>query len=107
MDVCRDLLVETHSLLSEENLGFGYRVVEEFVRYVSFAREHGAQNDSELLDDQMVQKILPKMQGGHRQRDMLDELESRFETHDLPQSAQKIRDLKTELKNLGSFQATR
>jgi len=104
---CQDLLVRVHSILAEENLAFGYRAAEEFVRYVSFARDHGTRDVSDLIDDQIVQKILPKLQGGLRQEDMLDELQTLFEDENLTRASEKIQGFKGELKELGSFQATR
>jgi len=104
---CKELLVQTHSILAKEDLAFGYRTAKEFVQYVKYADEHGNQGITDVLDSQMLQKVLPKLQGGHRQREMLDSLESHFSSQGLSRSVEMIQDLKTELDRLGSFQASR
>jgi 5-methylcytosine-specific restriction endonuclease McrBC GTP-binding regulatory subunit McrB len=104
---CREVLNRVHSILADEGLAFGYRVAEEFVRYVQFARENGGRSISSLIDDQMVQKVLPKLQGSHRQRPMLNDLEALFERRGLQRSSEQIEEMKEELSEIGSFQATR
>lgn len=61
-------LVEVHELLKTHNLHFGYRVLHEMTTYVghALARIDGDETDvaRTAFDIQLVQKVLPKMNGG-------------------------------------------
>jgi len=102
---CEGKLTEIHALLERYGLGFGYRVIEEFVRYHAFDATH-LQNASDIVTDQLlVQKVFVKLRGAERQRPLLNALEKLC--NGLPHSQKYIRDLLSDLDELGSFQAMR
>lgn len=70
-DACAPRLLDVHNLMSTHNLGFGYRVAEEAVRYHHFAAEHLQAAAIATTDDLMVQKVLVKLRGSEKQRPLL------------------------------------
>lgn len=104
-DASEHKLIEIHQIFNKHSMGFGYRVIEEFVRYHSFDSLH-LKNPSETVTDHLlIQKILVKLKGGERQRSLLNELEKACEG--LPNSQFYIRRLLSDLDEYGSFQAMR
>lgn len=104
-DASEPKLTEIHSLLERYGLGFGYRVIEEFVRYHSFDAKH-LQNPTDSVTDQLlVQKVLVKLRGAERQRPLLNALEKACEG--LPHAQKYVRRLLCDLDEFGSFQAMR
>lgn len=87
-------------ILAPFNLHFGYRVVEEIAKYVSFSREKGLLN--EALDVQIEQKVLTKLRGGPEHEKMLTDLRQVLE--DLPRSVASVERMRTELSLYESFQ---
>lgn len=102
---CESDLSAVHGLMAQHNLGFGYRVAEEFVRYHAFASGKLKGDAGAIIDDLMVQKVLTKLRGGEGQRALLTGLESRFVA--FPRSLEFIRRLIADLDEFGSFQAAR
>ncbi len=99
------LLRSIHQLMHRYGLGFGYRVIEEFVRYHVFVEQH-LQTPAETVTDQLlVQKVLIKLRGSERQRALLAELDALVA--DLPKARALIQRLLLELDEIGSFQAMR
>ncbi|MGL0787960.1 McrB family protein [Xanthomonas translucens] len=104
-DASEQKLTEIHGLLDRHNLGFGYRVIEEFVRYHAFDARH-IQNSADSVTDQLlVQKVLVKLRGSERQRPLLTALEKACEG--LPSARAYVRRLMDDLDEFGSFQAMR
>ncbi len=98
-------LTEIHRLLEQYGLGFGYRVIEEFVRYHAFDAEH-LQNPADSVTDQLlVQKVLIKLRGAERQRPLLNALDKIC--NGLPNAQKYVRRLISDLDEFGSFQAMR
>ena len=60
---CKERLIAVHGLMEEHGIGFGYRVIEEVVRYHAFALEHLGAGVDEITDDLMTQKVLVKLRG--------------------------------------------
>ena len=117
-DACTKRLVEVHGLMVKHELGFGYRVIEEVVRYHDFVLKNmGAEADEtmddpmvqvtadETMDDLMVQKVLVKLRGAEKQRELLKGLLKCLAQ--LPRSTEFIQGLIVELDEYGSFQAGR
>lgn len=98
-------LTEVHALLQQHGLGFGYRLIEEFVRYHSFNAAHVRSPTSVVTDQLLVQKVLVKLRGGERQRTLLTALEKVCEG--LPRAQAFLRKLQGDLDDFGSFQAMR
>jgi len=102
---CEERLAATHGLMAEHGLGFGYRVVDEVVRYHAFAHEKLGSSANETMDDLMVQKVLVKLRGAERQRVLLKGLLSVLKG--LPHSTSFLNRLMNDLDEFGSFQAGR
>lgn len=98
-------LTEIHLLMQKYGLGFGYRLIEEFVRYHAFDAEHLKSPSGEVTDQLLVQKVLVKLRGAERQRPLLTSLDKACEG--LPRAQAYVRKLLADLDDFGSFQAMR
>ncbi len=98
-------LTEIHDLMQKFGLGFGYRLVEEFVRYHAFDATHLGSASAEVTDQLLVQKVLVKLRGAERQRTLLTGLNKACEG--LPRAQAFIKKLLADLDDFGSFQAMR
>ncbi len=98
-------LTEIHGLMQQHGLGFGYRLIEEFVRYHAFDAQHLQNKTEEVTDQLLVQKVLVKLRGAERQRSLLNSLDKACEG--LPRAQVFIRKLLGDLDDFGSFQAMR
>jgi 5-methylcytosine-specific restriction protein B len=102
---CETHLLPARQIMATHDAGFGYRVAEEVVRYHAFAAGKLNQPPGAIIDDLMVQKVLVKLRGTEKQRDMLTGLLKTLAT--LPKSQAFLNKLVTDLDEFGSFQATR
>jgi MoxR-like ATPase len=98
-------LTAIHALMQDQGLGFGYRLIEEFVRYQAFDAAHLQNNSDTVTDQLMVQKVLIKLRGSERQRALLDKLNNACSG--LPKAQALLNRLKADLDEYGSFQAMR
>lgn len=98
-------LTEINSLMQQHNLGFGYRLIEEFVRYHAFDAEHLANAAEDVTDQLLVQKVLVKLRGAEKQRTLLTGLDKACAG--LPLAQAYVRKLLGDLDDFGSFQAMR
>lgn len=98
-------LTEIHRLMQPHGLAFGYRLIEECVRYHAFDAEHLKTPSIEVTDQLLVQKVLVKLRGAERQRSLLTSLERACQG--MPKAESYIRKLLTDLDDFGSFQAMR
>ena len=98
-------LIEVHQLMQQHGLGFGYRLIEEFVRYHAFDAKHLRNTPDNVTDDLLVQKVLVKLRGAERQRGLLNNLERACDG--LPRAKAFVRRLLNDLDEFGSFQAMR
>lgn len=106
MGACSPILEDLEAILSAGRNGFGYRVAEEFVRYHRTAMSLDEERDSrDVIDEQIVQRILTGLSGTERQRQMLEDLADRLE--DLPLSTEVVDELRSDLDEFGSFEALR
>src|SRR5690606_41728348 len=103
--VSEQKLTEVHGLMQQHGLGFGYRLIEEFVRYHAFDAQHLRNTPDEVTDQLLVQKVLVKLRGSERQRSLLNSLDQSCEG--LPRAQAFIRGLLNDLDEFGSFQAMR
>lgn len=101
----RQILVDVEALLAPHGIGFGYRVAEEFVRYVAFAKSVGTRDVPSVLDDTLVQKVLIRLRGGQRESAMLDGLATLLAPYE--KSSAHIAAMQEELRDYGAFQSTR
>jgi 5-methylcytosine-specific restriction protein B len=104
-EACEPLLRTTHALMTTHGLGFGYRCVEEFIRYYAFADQHMGGARLSTMDDLMVQKVLIKLRGAEKQRALLSGLGKALAG--MPRAQEYIAQLTSDLDEFGSFQATR
>jgi hypothetical protein len=98
-------LTEVHDLMQQYGLGFGYRLIEEFVRYQAFDATHLKSSPADVTDQLFVQKVLVKLRGTLRQRPLLTSLEKSCDG--LEHSQAFVRKLLADLDEFGSFQAMR
>lgn len=98
-------LSEIHGLMQQYGLGFGYRLIEEFLRYHAFDAAHLKSPATEVTDQLLVQKVLVKLRGTERQRPLLTSLDR--VCHGLPRAQGFVRKLLADLDDFGSFQAMR
>jgi 5-methylcytosine-specific restriction protein B len=98
-------LTEIHSLMGQYGLGFGYRLIEEFLRYHAFDALHLKSGSADVTDQLLVQKVLVKLRGAERQRELLKGLNKICDG--LPRAQGFIRKLLSDLDDFGSFQAMR
>lgn len=98
-------VTEIHGLMQQYGLGFGYRLIEEFVRYHAFDAVHLESPATDVTDQLLVQKVLVKLRGAERQRTLLTSLDKACE--DLPRAQAFVRRLLADLDDFGSFQAMR
>jgi len=102
---CEAKLTEVHGLMQRYGLGFGYRLIEEFVRYHSFDAAHLGSTAADVTDQLLVQKVLVKLRGAERQRTLLTSLEKACDG--LPRAQAFVQKLLADLDDFGSFQAMR
>lgn len=109
---CKEVLAAMHKCLSPHSLAFGYRVAGEVCSYVLYATQ--ANRDATIvdaaLDEQLVQKILPKLRGNEKQRQMLEDIQGAlagYSSTGFAHTHQKITRLIDDLGEYGSFHASR
>ncbi len=98
-------LTEIHGLMQPHGLGFGYRVIEECVRYHAFDAQHLHTPPDDVTDQLLVQKILVKLRGADRQRQLLTDIDKACANH--PKARAFVGRLLSDLDAFGSFQAMR
>jgi 5-methylcytosine-specific restriction protein B len=98
-------LTEIHGLMQAHGLGFGYRVIEECVRYHAFDAAHMHTLPDDVTDQLLVQKILVKLRGADRQRTLLTDIDKACANH--PKARAFVGRLLSDLEAFGSFQAMR
>jgi|GEM_PF-1470973 len=66
-----DVILRLHGLLEAEGHPFGYRVLDEVMTYLLLSARDDHDMQTEALDAQIVQKILPKLYGNRKQLERL------------------------------------
>ncbi|AJQ97465.1 McrB family protein [Gynuella sunshinyii] len=105
IDSCGALLSELNSCLAKEKLGFGYRTAREALLYHHFNTNALNRDSDDTIDEILIQKIMVKLRGSESQRNMLNRLEQLISRY--PRATQAINELKNDLDEMGSFQASR
>lgn len=98
-------LISLHGLMQPHGLGFGYRVIEECVRYHAFDASHIKTPADEVTDQLLVQKVLIKLRGADRQRQLLTDINRQCDSY--PAARAFVQRLLHDLDSFGSFQAMR
>lgn len=92
-----DSLKEIYGILDGYGFEFAFRTVNEIRLYMAAARELGTEETA--LDEQVLQKILPKIHGNRKQiGEMLDRLEEKCGSLKLAASTEKIVWMKSRLE---------
>jgi 5-methylcytosine-specific restriction protein B len=102
---CCEILVRVNGILSPQHLGFGYRVIKEFVAYHHFGIKSGCSASQDSIDFQITDKILVKLRGAERQRQMLVELRSALAAY--PNALAGVNALISQLDEFHAFQWSR
>lgn len=85
-----DKLENFNEILKSANAHVGYRVRDEIVFYSLYGVDAVGLDENHALDNVILQKILPRIQGSSAKiKEMLEELERQFE-NEYPKSAEKI-----------------
>lgn len=105
MKACGDTITELNNILTNQNVGFGYRVAKESLQYHKCASELLTQNTDQIIDELLVQKLLTKIRGAEKQRPMLEELLAYLKGHS--RACSLINVMIDDLDEFGSFQTSR
>ena len=105
-ETVRTILGGLMDALSPARLHFGWRVIEEVVRFMELRQTEGADlpvNDA--LDRVLYAKVLPKLRGDDapRVRRALDDCKAALQERNLRTSTAKVEELIGDLEQIGSF----
>ena len=104
-DKCGEPLQQAYAAMRTGGLGFGYRTVDEVVRYVARVLADGSGVSFEgVFDTLLMSKIVPKLRGTERQRAMLETLQKVFGGY--PAAKERVGQLLADLDD-GGFEALR
>lgn len=95
-----DILVNLYDVLEPNGFEFAYRTVKEIKQYVIASLELGRtkQDLNNVEDEQIIQKILPKLHGNRKElRDCLTNLQSICENHDFKLCSSKLKQMLNKL----------
>lgn len=105
-EFCGSTLWQLYTTLKKHQLAFGFRTIDEVVRYVAFAADAKTNVEGRrVLDEQINQKILTKLRGTQEQAGMIVDLKVLLDGFDLCNETLKRFD--DELREVGSFQGIR
>lgn len=102
---CGEFLSQLNAHLAEEKLAFGYRTAKEAILYHHFNTKILNRDSDQTIDEILIQKLLIKLRGAENQRNMLNAIEQLLKS--FPRAYQLVGELKNDLDELGSFQASR
>lgn len=98
-----DAFRQVYDILEENGFEFAYRTVKEICRYIYAAYEiadNSGYKMKQTIDEQIVQKLLPKIHGNRRAiGDMLEKLEKLFKENQYDLSATKLTQMQRKLDN--------
>ena len=100
----RDALGALVETLRSVRLHFGWRTIGDVIGYVESAIEGGAFDAKTALDHAIYSKVLPKLRGEDtpRLREAFDKVQAILRARDLKESGDKVEELATDLRQLGS-----
>ena len=105
-EAVKELLRKLMAALSPARLHFGWRVVEEVVRFMEQRQTQGADlSADDALDRVLYAKVLPKLRGDDapRVRRALDDCKAALQERNLTISTAKVEELIGDLEQTGSF----
>ena len=95
---------EVYEIIQENGFEFAYRTVKEIRQYISAAYEIASNNTIDLIeivDQQILQKVLPKIHGNKKEiGQLLDRLEAFCAEEKLSESEKKITQMKGKLSKV-------
>lgn len=95
---------EVYEIIQESGFEFAYRTVKEIRQYISAAYEIASNNTIDLIeivDQQILQKVLPKIHGNKKEiGQLLDKLEAFCAEEKLSESEKKITQMKGKLSKV-------
>lgn len=95
---------EVYEIIQENGFEFAYRTVKEIRQYISAAYEIASNNTFDLIevvDQQILQKVLPKIHGNKKEiGQLLDKLEAFCAEEKLSESEKKITQMKGKLSKV-------
>ena len=95
---------EVYEIIQENGFEFAYRTVKEIRQYISAAYEIASNNTIDLIeivDQQILQKVLPKIHGNKKEiGQLLDRLEAFCAEEKLSESEKKITQMKGKLSKI-------
>lgn len=95
------VLEEINSIIARGGFQVGYRVRDEFCFYLLYNKQWGLLTEEQAVDLQILQKILPRIQGSDGQiRDILEQLEELFADR-YPESLKKVQFMLGRLESDG------
>ncbi|MFS7380691.1 McrB family protein [Rahnella inusitata] len=102
-DHVQDVLSSFMECLKPERLHFGWRTIEDVLSHISLARQLTSFKLADALDDVIYARVLPKLRGSDsaRLRKMLQDCHALCLKLNLPQCANKLISLSTDLENAG------
>jgi len=101
-----EVLARLMKALSAARLHFGWRVIEEVVRFMEQRENQSAElSVNDALDRVIYAKVLPKLRGDDapRFRNALDDCRTALNERDLTRSARKVAELIEDVDQTGSF----
>ena len=105
-DAVRQTLTRLMEALSPARLHFGWRVIEEVVRFMEQRQSQSAElSVSDALDRVIYAKVLPKLRGDDspRFRNALEDCRTALKESNLTRSARKVDELIEDVEQTGSF----
>lgn len=95
-----DILNKIYKIFEEngKEFGFAYRTVKEIRHYINASVKLGFKDITEAMDEQVLQKILPKIHGNRKQLEiLLERLKTTCEENGLTNSSNKIISMQQKL----------
>lgn len=104
IDFVYDIFSEIYKIIEKNNFEFAFRTVKEIRQYILASSKISAEDEvnlNEIIDEQLLQKILPKIHGNEKEiGQLLEELIKLCEKYDLKLSEGKIKQMKGKLANV-------
>lgn len=102
-DRARDILTELSDVLKPVRQHFGWRTIDDVVKYLEFSASFVAENTSGL-DDVIYAKVLPKLRGERSRRfvDALNGVKAVLDKYGLTRCSGKVSEMKQDLDETGA-----
>jgi 5-methylcytosine-specific restriction enzyme B len=105
IDECSQVIINIHKILEDNEMPFGYRVIEEAFLMHHFSKATLDRDGDEVLDEIVEDRILTKLRGTESQRGMLDKLIDILVGKE--KCTKRLNSLVRQLDEFGAFQNAR